>query len=246
MGIPTSRAEFKSYCLRRLGEGAIDINVTDIQVEDRIDDALAFYADYHFDGAESMFFKHQITAADIVNEYIPVPDNILGLIEVYDISSAYDSGLWFSDKYQLLAGEISNLTGGSLVNYFFTNYRLNEIEDLISGSTIYRYNRHINRLYLDTNWSSIIEGRYLLARGFKVIDPTEFVDVWKDIWLSKYATALIKRQWGSNLSKFEGMQLPGGLTFNGAKIYDDAIEEIRILEEEVINNLGLPLAGIVG
>jgi len=246
MALPVNRTEFKAYCLRRLGDGAIDINVTDTQVEDRIDDALTFYSDYHYDATEATYFKHQITAADIANEYITVPDNIIGLIQVYDISSAYDSGLWHSDKYQLLAGEISSLTNGSLVNYFFTNYRLSEIEALISGSTIYRYNRHINRLYLDTNWAKIIEGRYLLAKAYKVIDPAVFADIWKDQWLGRYATALIKRQWGSNLSKFEGMQLPGGLTYNGSKIYDDAVEEIRTLEDDVINNLSIPLAGIVG
>jgi len=120
------------------------------------------------------------------------------------------------------------------------------IAEFLVGKQPIRYNRHMNKLYVDMDWYSISVGEFLLVEAYQVVDPDVFVDVWKDQWLMRYCTALIKRQWGSNLTKFTGMQLPGGVQFNGEKIYNDSVEEITKLEEEMINSYSLPVLDMIG
>jgi hypothetical protein len=121
------------------------------------------------------------------------------------------------------------------------------LEELYMGKKPIRYNRHVNKLHIDMDWNNDIAiGEYIIIDCYRVTDPDTYSDVWGDRWLARYATALIKKQWGSNLTKFEGMQLPGGLTFNGAKIYDDADNEITKLEDEMIIGYSLPVADFIG
>jgi len=120
------------------------------------------------------------------------------------------------------------------------------LEELLVGKQPLRYNRHTNQLHVDMDWDKFADGDYLIAEAYQVVDPDTYADVWKSNWLQKYTTALIKRQWGSNLIKFEGMQLPGGVTFNGMKIYDDANAEIERYEQEVITNYGGVVMDMIG
>lgn len=120
------------------------------------------------------------------------------------------------------------------------------LEQLLVGKQPIRYNRNTNKLYIDVNWDKVIVGQYLVVEAYQIVDPTTYTDVWNDRWLQKYATALIKKQWGTNLTKFIGMQLPGGVQFNGEKIYNDAHEEIDKMEEEMIFRYSLPVADLIG
>jgi hypothetical protein len=115
------------------------------------------------------------------------------------------------------------------------------ISEMLVGMPLIRYSRHKDRLYVDIDWNKVVVGNYLLIQAYEVVDPDTFTDAWGDRWLAKYATALIKKQWGSNLTKFSGLQLPGGVTFNGEKIYDDADAEVQRIEEEMINSNSLPV-----
>jgi hypothetical protein len=123
---------------------------------------------------------------------------------------------------------------------------LSLISELLVGQQPIRYNRHKDRLYVDMEWSKINVGEYLLIEAYEIVDPNEYTQVWSDRWLQNYVTAKIKYQWGSNLTKFSGMSLPGGVQFNGEKILGDAQNEIEKMEAEMISSYSLPVTDMIG
>jgi hypothetical protein len=247
MAVPTTRNEFKEYCLRALGKPVIEINVADEQVDDRVDQALRFYWDYHFDGTEKIYFKHQITANTISDGYIEMPENIVGAVKMFPIGDPNtSSGDIFNIRYQIALNDLYTLTNVALVDYYMTMEHLSLVQELLVGKPQIRYNRHRNRLHIDKTKEDLTEGEFILIEAYELVDPNVFADVWSDRWLSYYTTQLIKRQWGSNMMKFEGMQLPGGVQFNGRQLYEDAQQEILRLEEEMINNYSLPVMDMIG
>jgi hypothetical protein len=238
MANPTTRDELKKYCLRRLGAPVIEINVDEDQVQDRIDDALAFYHDYHYDGTERTFLKHQITATDITNNYIAIPSTINSIIDVMPLGNDTSTNNLFNVKYQITLNDIQNWSGYQMSNYVMSMERIALMQELLVGKQRLRFSRHTDKMYLDMDWSRVSVGEYVIIECYQAMDPETYSQIYGDWWLRKYTTALIKKQWGQNLSKFEGMQLPGGVTFNGQQILADANEEIAKLEEEVITNQG--------
>jgi hypothetical protein len=247
MAIPTTRSAFKEYCLRRLGKPVIEINVDEDQVEDRIDDALRYYWDYHFDGAEKVYYKHAVTSTDRTNKYITLPENIIGAVSIFSIADpSIRSDDLFNIRYQIALNDLYTLTSVSMLPYYMVMENLALIAEMLVGKQPIRYNRHMNKLYVDMDWNTLTDGEFLLVEAYQIVDPTDYVDVWKDQWLMRYSTALIKRQWGANLSKFTGMTLPGGVQFNGQTLYNEAIQEIDMLEREMINSYSLPVLDMVG
>ena len=247
MAVPSSREAFKSYCLRRLGEPVIDVNVDDEQVEDRIDEALKYYQDYHFDGTERVLIKHVVTATDVTNGYITLANSVIGINRILDVGQAVQSSNLFNIRYQIHLNDLFDLSASSYVPYVTAMRHVESLEELFVGKKPIRFNRHVNRLHIDMDWDNdVAVGEYIIVDAYRIVDGDTYTDIWGDRWLARYATALIKRQWGSNLTKFEGLQMPGGITFNGAKIYDDAESEIQKLEEEMISAYSLPVQDMVG
>ena len=242
----SSRDDFKEYCLRKLGKPVIEINVDDDQVEDRIDEALKYYWDYHFDGTEKVFYKKIITAEDIANKYITMPQNIIGAVSIFDIGDYIATNNIFNIRYQIALNDLYTLTYQSMVPYYMAFQQIQLMEQLLVGKQPIRYNRNTNKLYVDTDWNKLVPGYYLVVEAYQIVDPTDYNDVWNDRWLQRYATELIKKQWGSNLTKFIGMQLPGGVQFNGEKIYNDSHEAIDKLESEMISSYSLPVTDMIG
>jgi len=247
MAQPTTRAEFKAYCLRKLGSDVLQINVSDAQVEDRIDEALRYYADYHFAGSHQIYLKHQLTQTDVDNGYITVPEEVIGGVNLFALNSSLSTGTgMFNVQYQYVLNNIQDLTGGNFRNFWFTMENLQFLQDQLVAQPRIRYNRHINRLYIDMELSELSLGSYIIAECAAAVDPDTYPDVWKDRWLQNYATAKIKYQWGSNTTKYIGMQLPGGIQFNGEMILQEAKEEIRQMEEEMITSYSLPVFDMIG
>lgn len=245
--VPTTRNEFKEYCLRKLGKPVIEINVDDDQVDDRIDEALRYYWDYHFDGSEKLYYKHQVTETDKTNKYITLPENIIGVVRIFPIADPIvRSDDLFNIRYQIALNDIYTLTSVSMVPYYMTMEHLALISELLVGQQPIRYSRHKDRLYCDMDWDKIRTGEYLLVEAYEIIDPDVYTDVWGDRWLQNYTTAKIKYQWGSNLTKFTGMSMPGGVQFNGERILDDAAREIEMIENEMINSYSLPVSDMIG
>ena len=246
MAVPASRSEFKEYCLRKLGKPVIEINVDDDQVEDRIDEALKYYWDYHFDGTEKIYYKHTITASNVSEKYINLPDNIIGAVRIFNIGDPMVTNNLFDIRYQIALNDLYTLTSVSMIPYYMMFQHVQLMEQMLVGQQPIRFNRHTNKLYVDMDWNKVNVGNYLIVEAYQVLDPDVYTDAWGDRWLSLYATALIKKQWGANLTKFSGLQLPGGVSFNGDKILNDAVNEVEALEKEMMVSYSLPVMDMIG
>ena len=246
MALPTSRQQFKSYCLRKLGSPVIEINVDDDQVEDRVDEALLYFADYHFDATDKVYFKYQLTVDDITNQYIPIPENIIGVVNIFDIGSAIGTSDLFNIRYQIALNDLYSFSSTQVTPYYMAMSNIQFLEQILVGRQPIRYNRHVNRLYIDCDWTQMNPGYFVVAECYQVIDPDTYTRTWSDRWLARYGTCLIKQQWGQNLSKFSGLKMPGGVMFNGDKIYNDAITEREALEKEMIYSYSLPVTDMIG
>jgi len=248
----TSRSEFKDYCLRRLGFPVIEINVDDDQIEDRIDDALQYWQDYHFDGLQKVYYIKAISQTDVDNKYLDLTQakdranntlDIVGVTRIFPVTDSQASISMFDLRYQLRLNELYDFTSASYINYTMTMQHLRSLEILFSGEVPIRFQRHMQRLYIDWAWGNYEApvGTVVIAECYAAIDPSAYSKVWNDRWLKEYATALIKRTWGNNMKKFSGLQLPGGVTLNGDKVFQEATEEITKLEEQMQTNYGAPL-----
>jgi hypothetical protein len=322
----TNRDDFKTYCLRRLGFPAIEINVDDDQVEDRIDDALQYWQDYHFDGLQKVYYIKALTGSvltttssvesfisdatiligqssgsqatvsgvgnnttilvsgsqqfipgeillyidtvgvthttvvtvashvigDVDQRYLDLSNSqdaqgnsmeIVGISRIFPVSDSQATINMFDLRYQLRLNELYDFTSASYINYTLTQQHLRSLELMFTGEVPIRFQRHMQRLYIDWAWGTSESpiGTIVVAECYAAINPDVYTKVWNDRWLKEYATALIKRSWGNNLAKFSGLQLPGGVTLNGDKIQKEAVDEIERLEKEMENNYGAPL-----
>jgi hypothetical protein len=242
MAKPTTRQELTDYCLRALGAPVLEINIDEDQIEDRIDEALQFYQEYHSDAVVRTFLKHQVTQADHDNNYITLPDQLISVLRVLNLSSG-DAADMFSVKYQMFLNDLYGLRKpDSLINYEMTKQYMSSIELILTGSTQQIiFTRHMNRLSIQDDWKTYVSvGQYIIVEGYQTINPNDYTDVYNDMLLKKYLTALLKKQWGTNLLKFEGMTLPGGITLNGRAIYEDAINDIEKIETDFDTKYQMP------
>jgi len=317
MALPSTRTQLKSYIKRRLGEPVITVNVADDQLEERIDDALALFQDYHFESSEKVYLKHQLSFSNLVfsaastgtftnneiirgqtsntvgrvhtqqsnttldfvysrtsntvtftvgeqivgddsnasatiltintgdwdNQCVPLSNLVMTVYRVLTLdgfSSGRGTGL-FSANYQFLMNDLSWLTSSSVIPYFLTRSHMEMLNDMFVGDMQVRFNRYINKLYLDIDWNRRVRaGDYIVAEVQRILDPASYSKIWSDRFLRDYATALVKRQWGQNLIKYEGVQMPGGVTFNGRGIYEEGNREVTELEERVRSHFELP------
>jgi hypothetical protein len=336
MAIPTSRDEFKEYCLRALGKPVIQINVDEDQVEDRIDEALYVYQQHHYDAVTKTYMVHRVTpstmrfvsattrsfsngevvvgqtsntrgivhstvnataiyfattqatansveqpesaysdtarpsflsgevvtgsqsgvtatvsavvAGDIDNRWFPVAESVIGITKVFaPFDSRISADILFDPQSQFNISLLSNFTANSIIPYHIGRQYQQLLNDTFRGRPAIRFQRHMNRLYVDVNWNATFAiDQTIVLEGFRVIDPDTFTDVWSDRWLQRYATSLIKRQWGMVLSKYNGIALPGGVTLDGRSILSEANQEIRDLETELRDTYQEPPQFIVG
>ena len=231
MSNPASREQLIDWCLRQLGFPVIEINIDPDQVDDCVDSALQYFQDFHFDGVERWYLKHQLTQENIDNGYIPITENIIGVTRIFNISTTNANIDMFDLRYQLRLRELYDFTSVSYVNYVLTMQHIRTLDMLFSGEQPIRFNRHTDKLYLDWNWGMASPGEYLIIEGYIIVDPDTYADVWNDRMLKRLTTAHIKRMWGNNMKKFAGMQLPGGVTMNGQQIYNEADAEIKEIEQ---------------
>lgn len=233
----TSRQSLIDYCLRALGEPVVEINIDDQQIEDRVDDAIEYFRLYHYDGIEKIYLKHQITQQDIDNQYFEVNDLIYGVTRVFPVASATSvSKSMFDMQYQLRLNDLYDLTSTSIVYYTQVMSHLALLDQTLNGQPLYRFNRLNNRLYIDTDWKAKMDiGNFVLVECYRALDPADAPRLYGDNFIKHYTTALIKKQWAVNIKKFSGMQLPGGVTIDGNKLYEEAQAEIKELEEDLMN-----------
>jgi hypothetical protein len=251
MANPTSRDTLIDYCKRQLGDPVLEINVDEDQIEDRIDEALQYYQEYHSDATIRTYLKHLVTATDVSNEYIPIASNILYISRLFPISSSFNSSFNFFDiKYQMMLNDVADIQNfaGDLAYYEQMQQYLSLLDMKLNGHPQTTFARHQDRLYIHGEFKDgdIKEGEYIVAEVYTVLDPDSNTSIYNDLWLKEYATALIKRQWGMNLLKFDGVQLPGGVLLNGRQLYDDATADIDRLRERIRSEFELPADFFMG
>ena len=273
MAVPSTKATLKSYCLRALGFGVIDINVSDDQADDRLDEALQFFAQYHYDGIEKMYLKHLITSDEVTRarsdasttatdtadssitatwkegkNFIPIPSAVVSVVQVFPFTDTGAGSNMFDIRYQLRLNDLFDFSSTSVIQYQMTMDNIDLLEHILVGETPIRFNQHQNRLYIDMDWENDVTADvdYLLIECYRKIDPTTYTDIYDDIYLKRYATTLLKKQWGANLSKFNGVTMLGGVTMNGETLYSQAVEEQNKLEEEIQLAFELPVNHMVG
>ena len=308
-----SREGLKQYCLRALGSPVLEINVDDDQLEDRIDEALEYWRQYHSDGVEQIYMKQMITASEITltssiastfaigdtitgstshataivtqegmristgsillvykilgtfvagetitstsntnavlatnpvlkgvydNQYITVPDLVYGVTSILPIGNTYQNSqnLFNNIQYQLRLNSFADLSSLSMIYYTVAMSYLDLVNFELTRTPTIRFNRYQGRLMLDINWETeIFVGQYIVAQCYRALDPALYSKMWSEAWLKHYTTALFKKNWGTNLKKFSGMLLPGGVQIDGQGLYDEAIGEIKDLEDELMN-----------
>lgn len=251
MAVPNSRPTLIKYCKRALGAPVIEINVDDDQVEDRIDEALQFYQEYHSDAIEKVYLKHEITQTDIDNGKLAVPvgitidSGITSITKVFNLTpnGGASSTNMFNFDYQQALNDMHNLQYHTGLVDFAMNRMHNEMWQMLTDDDDkqFDFKRHRNTIIMHMDWDEATVGQYLIFEAYKILDPATYTDIYNDYYLKRYATALIKQQWGTNLIKFEGMVMPGGVTFNGRQIFDDAREELEKLTEEARLNWEMPV-----
>ena len=276
MAQPSSRQQLIDYCKRQLGAPVLQINIADTQVDDIIDTAIQYYQEYHYDGIEKMYLKHEFTAEDVVrfNEtdeitstddpdgsiwenrknFIEVPDHVIGIERVFGVTSNLSSNeMWgLSNQYFLLDifSFSSGYTFGNFdMSYYYMIKQYFETLDMVvnvGGLVQYRFNKRQDRLYLDIDRTRIKENRYLVIECYRALDPQEWSQIWNDSFVKRYATALMKRQWGQNLIKYNNVQLPGGINLNGRQIWEDGDAEVKDLEARMLTDYSLPPMDMIG
>lgn len=316
----SSRAGLKQYALRALGAPVVEINVDDDQLEDRLDEAIEYWVQYHYEGVEQIYMKAQIRASEIVltasvaanyqiaetitgatsgatakvtketvrvstgtlllvkdiagtfivgevitgsnsaqtsttvsitlreydKRYVEVTDSVYGVTKILAMGQASTSKNIFDLQYQLRLNDLYDLTSTSIVYYKTVMSHLALLDFELNGHTLFRFNRRTNRIHLDINWDTdILLGDFIIVQAYRALDPNEFTKVYNELFLKHYTTALFKKQWATNLKKFSGLQLPGGVTLDGDKLYDEATNEIKELEDEMMNK-SAPLDFFIG
>ena len=268
MAIPNTRQTLISYAKRALGHPVIEINVDDDQVDDRVDEAIQYYQQYHYDGIKRVYLKYQYTQADYNrintdtsegatknsvtttwktgNGYIVVPDSIVGVQNIFPFSNKGSLNL-FDVRYQLRLNDLYDFSSTSVINYDIVMRQLDFLDHILVGEKPLRFNQHDNKLHIDMDWGSdLAVGEYLVIDAYRKLDPDTYTDVYDDIWLKRYTTALVKKQWGANLSKFNGVAMIGGVTLNGQQIYSEALQDVEKLEAEIRSSFELNPAMLIG
>ncbi|AIX26810.1 head-tail adaptor Ad2 [Synechococcus phage ACG-2014i] len=266
MASPNSRADLITYCKRQLGEPVLQVNIDDEQVNNVIDDTYQFFQENCYNGMERCFLRHKITDEDITRfdskattssgttdweestNYIPIPDHVVGISKVYGLVSNSIRSNLFGVEYQMFLNDLYAFGSLDIVNYFMNKQYLETLDMILNNGAFqqFRYTQRRDRLYLDIKKSFLNKDRYLVIEAHRMIDPTDATEMNNDMFVKKYAAALMKRQWGQNLIKYNNVQLPGGITLNGRELYTDALAEIEKIESEVLSKYALPPMDMIG
>ena len=275
MAKPSTRQGLIDYCLRQLGAPVLEINVDDDQIDDLVDDAIQYFNERHFDGVEKMYLKYKITQDDLDRgraappsgtgvtgttatgggfsntwyenaNFINIPDSVIGIEKIFKFDTSSISGGMFSIKYQLFLNDLYYFNSVELLQYSMTKSYLEDIDFLLTPDKQIRFNKRQDRLYLDIDWTSQSKDEYIILECYRALDPETFTQIYNDSFMKLYLTALIKRQWGRNLSKFRGVKLPGGLELNGGEILQQAESELADIRSRMMSEFELPPLDFIG
>lgn len=249
MALPNTRDELIDYCLRALGSPVIEINVDDDQVDDRVDEALQWFREHHPDGNRRFYISHQLTQENLSTQSISLGNtDVMSVVRMLPVNTVSQTTNFFDIKYQMMLNDITDLNNyaGDIAYYEQMQQHLSLLDMKLSGMPEVTFSRQENTIKFYLSDEKVSVGDYVVLEVYGVRTPSssgaDYNSLWNHKFLKEYLTALIKKQWGQNLLKFEGMQLPGGVTISGRQIYEDALNDIeRIMtkfrEEEDVGPL---------
>lgn len=251
---PRNRREYIDYCLRRLGEPVIRVNVAEEQVQDLVDEAVEFFQRNHYDGSHELHLPLEITQETKAQGYFNIDDSIIAINRVLDIGSMSYSGTdgMLNSDWQTMASTMSSngLGAGGCdgpENYFMFLSSRETFKHIIGTKhTLMSWSRHMDKFFINSSDRSLKVGNFVVVDAVRVLIPDEYPQVWDDPFLKRYGTALIKRQWGNNLRKMRNIPLAGGIALQGEEILQEAQEEIATLEEEIQTQWQEPPCPLVG
>ena len=266
MASPNSRADLITYCKRQLGEPVLQVNIDDEQVNNVLDDTIQFFQENCYNGMERAYLFHEISADDKTRfaasvttssgttdwkettNYIPVPDHVVGITRVFGLVSNSIRSNLFGVEYQLFLNDLYAFGSLDILNYYMNKQYLETLDMVLNNGSFqqFRYTMRRDRLYMDLDKDFLKEGSNILIECHRLIDPTDATEMYNDMFVKKYATALMKKQWGQNLIKYNNVQLPGGITLNGRELYTDALAEIEKIESEVLSKYSIPPMDMIG
>lgn len=244
MAIPNSRDEFTDWCLRRLGAPVVEINVDDEQLEDNVDEAIQWFREHHPDGTRRLYISHAVTQDDINNGFIDLHDEaprIQTVVRMFPVNTVSQTTNFFDVKYQMMLNDITDLNNfaGDIAYYEQMQQHLSLLDMKLNGQPEITFDRQEGRLHFYLNDEKLSVGDYIVIEGYGFKEPatnstttTSNHSLWNHAFLKEYTVCLIKKQWGINLLKFEGMQLPGGVTISGRQIYEDALNDMERLMQK--------------
>ena len=181
------------------------------------------------------------------SNFLQIPPSVIGITKIYHFDGTNTTtNNMFSVKYQLFLNDIYYWGSTEILTYAMTKTYLEDLDFLLTTQKQIRFNQRQDRLYLDIDWGSVQVGDYIIIDCYRVLDPNDYTRVWNDSFLKKYLTSLIKKQWGQNLIKFQGVKLPGGIELNGRQIYDDAQKELDAISEKMLSTYELPPLDMIG
>ena len=180
------------------------------------------------------------------SNFLEVPDSVLGIEKIFKFDTSSISGGMFSIKYQLFLNDLYYFNSVNLLQYAMTKSYLEDIDHLLTTDKQIRFNKRQNRLYLDIDWGAESVDNWLIMDCYRALDPATFGNMFNDLFLKQWVTALIKRQWGQNMSKFKGVKLPGGIEMNGSEIYSEAVNELNDLRGRMSSEWELPPYDFIG
>jgi hypothetical protein len=240
------REDLKNYCLRSLGAPVIQINVTPDQIEDRIDEALAIYWEFHHEGSYRDYISHVITEQEMVSRTIPVDPWVYSVLRVVRIGGVdSEVNLEYMSLMQTIGTQVV-VWGDGIVNYTVSMSYLSLVNDFFNREKVLSFNQKRNFIQIESEMNGYKAGDIIVFEVYRFCDPNSYRETWNDWWLQSYAAALIKKQWGQNMLKYDGFTLPSGITLNGRAIFQDALTEITDLEAKLQSQWTLPTDFFVG
>jgi len=246
--IPKTREEFKEFCLRKLGKPVIRINVSDSQVDDRIDEAFQVYSERHFDAYMEVWVMYEVTQEDVDRGFIKVPDNILAVQQLMDMPPISNQGgvdYNLTPEFAMISTMYKPWMGSNLLDFYIMNLGISETRDLLQVTPRFEHSRHTGELIVYDGKPLKVGNRYFIFVS-KILTPDENPGVWNDRWFKQYCSELIRKQWGVNMMKHGEIQLLGGVQVNGQAMIDMADRELELLRTQLIEEFTEPVGFFMG
>jgi hypothetical protein len=251
MATPNSRQTLVQYALRKLGAPVISINIDDDQIDDRVDDAINMFTEFHMDATNKVYVSMNVTSTVLSNGFFQMDPTIINVTRIFPIlgnstgSGGPQNFNIFDLNYQLRLNELYDFTSADYVYYELAQQHIRTLEILFIGEPPIRFNRYDGRLFVDGLKQKASNGTMVMAECYQVL-PSNNLYFWNDIWLKAYTTCLIKKQWGENLKKFVDVPMVGGVKLNGQKIFDEALDEQEKLEQRLRDTYEAPIPHLIG